>query len=151
VRSLSLCPLTCLRVQRGDSCVYMAAQEGHVEVLKYLCEHGAKPLLMQKDAVRICLYLVSGRRCFTLTWMFRVFIILCTGVWRCENTSVRCQLLCYFMYDVKAANTYIYSYIHTYIHTYIHICVCLHYICIHTYIHTCLCVCSRSRSRSRSR
>jgi hypothetical protein len=35
-----------VRVQNATSCLYMASGQGHLEVVKYLCEQGGKELLM---------------------------------------------------------------------------------------------------------
>ena len=35
-----------VRVQNNASCLYIACQEGHLDVVKYLCERGGEKLLM---------------------------------------------------------------------------------------------------------
>ncbi len=36
---------------RRDTCLHSAAGEGHIEVVKYLCEVGGKELIMQLSEV----------------------------------------------------------------------------------------------------
>jgi hypothetical protein len=44
-------------LQRGGTCLMYASSQGHMEVVKYLCEVGGKELLMTMENVSVRMHL----------------------------------------------------------------------------------------------
>ncbi len=52
--------VTLAHVQNGASCLCIACQEAHLEVVKYLCEQGGKELLMLTSKVTVLRVFLRG-------------------------------------------------------------------------------------------
>jgi hypothetical protein len=69
--------------QNGSSCLDSACIEGHMDVVKYLCERGGQELLMFQDMVSdwACCCKTSTNACRHLRTCVHVFKRICQAVW----------------------------------------------------------------------
>jgi len=81
-----ICVCVCVCVQQGLSCLLMAAQQGHLEVVKYLCENGGDELLVWRDQVSMCMYVFHCVYVFECVYV-SVYVHPCAYGKRCGCLS----------------------------------------------------------------